>query len=100
MRTVWQGGMILTDWQELLEDSKARWEENAEFWDDYMAAGDNRFHREIVRPATERLLCVKKGQRPGAPFVFSVLHPCFQSPGLRKIFEEREVNGSWVRARL
>ncbi|MCX7001609.1 MAG: class I SAM-dependent methyltransferase [Candidatus Sumerlaeota bacterium] len=29
--------------------------------------------------------------KPGGRFVFSVMHPCFQPPGLRKVVEEREV---------
>lgn len=50
------------EWQELISDSKSSWEQNAENWDDYMGAESNRFHRELIRPYTEKLLNIKKGQ--------------------------------------
>lgn len=42
--------------------SQSRWENNAEFWDDYMGGKSNRFHREIIRPKTEELLDIQEGQ--------------------------------------
>ncbi|PYI53763.1 class I SAM-dependent methyltransferase [Paenibacillus flagellatus] len=49
------------EWKERTGESKARWEAIAPFWDEYMGESSNRFHREIVRPATERLLAVREG---------------------------------------
>jgi len=52
----------VTEWDELVEDSRHRWEANALFWDDYMGDESNAFHRQIVRPATEELLAVEPEQ--------------------------------------
>ncbi|MFD0616974.1 class I SAM-dependent methyltransferase [Paenibacillus sp. GCM10027629] len=52
----------MSQWSELTDDSKSRWEEIAEFWDDYLGEHSNRFHREIIRPKTEELLAVNEGQ--------------------------------------
>lgn len=43
------------------ENGLSAWEENAEFWDSYMGDESNDFHRDLVRPSTERLLDVKDG---------------------------------------
>lgn len=51
----------MSEWKALTNESRARWDQVAGFWDDYMGEHSNRFHREIVRPATERLLEVKEG---------------------------------------
>lgn len=53
----------MSEWKELKEESQKRWEEVAEFWDDYMGEESNRWHRELVRPHTEALLKVEEGQR-------------------------------------
>ena len=42
------------------KDSLVAWETNADFWDDYMGCESNSFHRDLVRPNTERLLNIKK----------------------------------------
>lgn len=56
-----RGGKI--EWmEELIRNSKTRWEQNAEHWDDYMGEESNRFHRELLRPYTEKLLSVKGWQ--------------------------------------
>ncbi len=57
-----KGACILSEWKKLIQDSKTRWEQNAEHWDDYMGDESNRFHRELIRPSTEKLLNVQKGQ--------------------------------------
>jgi ubiquinone/menaquinone biosynthesis C-methylase UbiE len=44
------------------EDSKMRWEQNADFWDQKMGQVSNSFHRNLVRPVTEQLLNIKRGQ--------------------------------------
>jgi hypothetical protein len=51
----------VAEWNALTDESRARWDRIAQFWDDYMGEHSNRFHREIVRPSTERLLEVKEG---------------------------------------
>lgn len=53
---------MLNEWSHLTEASKQRWDENAGFWDDYMGETSNRWHRELIRPATEQLLSVQAGQ--------------------------------------
>lgn len=52
----------MNQWQSLTEESRAKWGENAGYWDDYMGEESNRFHREIIRPKTEELLAVAPGQ--------------------------------------
>lgn len=173
----------MSEWKEHSADSRDRWERIAGCWDDYMGDVGNAFHREIIRPETERLLAVREHDRvldvacgngnfsrrlvelgaevvgidcsptmierararttrgvryvvmdasdagallalgekgefdkavsnmglmdmaeidplvtglfhllkPGGVFIFSVSHPCFQSPGTRRVFEEEEV---------
>jgi len=44
------------------ELARSAWEENAAFWDERMGEG-NRFHLELVWPASERLLAATAGQR-------------------------------------
>lgn len=48
-------------WEKYLKESMERWDKNAPFCDDYMGEDSNSFHREIVRPFTEKLLSVKEG---------------------------------------
>lgn len=43
------------------DESKHAWEENADYWDAKMGDNSNTFHREIVRPHTEELLAIKRG---------------------------------------
>src|SRR5438128_9887050 len=38
------------------------WDANAAFWDDYMGAEGNIFHRELVAPVAERLLALLPGE--------------------------------------
>jgi len=53
----------MKDWEEQNSDGIDRWEENAGFWDEYMGEAGNVFHRDIIRPDTERLLEVERGDR-------------------------------------
>ena len=53
--------MPKSDWPELAEEVRSRWNRNAAFWDDYMGEHSNDFHNLLVRPAMERLLTVKAG---------------------------------------
>ncbi len=180
----------MSEWQDLNDSTRSTWETNAAHWDGFMGDEGNRFHLDLVRPATERLLDIRPGQRvldvacgngnfsrrlaelgaevlgidfsptlidhararsggcgenphyqvvdatdyaalvslgaadfdaavanmalmdisnlrpltaalpgllrPGAAFVFSVSHPCFQTPGGRRIYEEQDVDGQPV----
>lgn len=52
----------MSEWKELINNSQKRWDKNAEFWDDYMGDESNQFHRELIRPYTEKLLEIKEGQ--------------------------------------
>ena len=43
------------------KESLVAWEANADFWDKRMGDESNAFHREIVRPYTDRLMDVQPG---------------------------------------
>ncbi len=47
--------------QDTNDESRQAWETNADYWDRKMGDTSNTFHREIVRPHTEKLLAVKPG---------------------------------------
>lgn len=51
----------MSQWKNLTKESRNRWDENAEFWDDYMGDESNQFHRELIRPYTEQLLEIEAG---------------------------------------
>lgn len=53
----------MNNWIDTVEDSKNRWDQNSDFWDERMGDHNNRFHREIIRPETERLLSIKEGDK-------------------------------------
>lgn len=55
--------MNLSNWKKTMKESRARWEQNADFWDEKMGEHSNRFHREIVRPSTEKLLSIRSQDR-------------------------------------
>ncbi len=44
------------DMHHSVEESKAIWNENAEFWDNAMGDESNDFHRQVVRPKVTKLL--------------------------------------------
>lgn len=52
----------MSNWSATTDESKKRWEANANFWDERMGEHSNRFHREIIRPSTEVLLDVNEGE--------------------------------------
>lgn len=52
----------MSNWTTTTDESKKRWEKNADFWDERMGEHSNRFHREIIRPSTEELLEVNEGE--------------------------------------
>ena len=43
------------------KESLQVWETNADYWDNKMGDNSNYFHRNLVRPNTEKLLNVKEG---------------------------------------
>lgn len=47
---------------EATEQSRALWEQLADDWDERMGDTDNQFHREIIRPATLKLLNPRSGE--------------------------------------
>lgn len=51
----------MSNFVETNEESKRRWETNADYWDNKMGDKSNFFHCNIVRPHTEQLLEVKRG---------------------------------------
>jgi len=51
----------MAKWNHTTHESRKRWEQNADFWDQKMGEHSNQFHREIVRPSTEKLLAVQPG---------------------------------------
>lgn len=48
--------------KETNQESKVAWEKNAQFWDEFMGDESNSFHRDLVRPFTEKLLNAKSGE--------------------------------------
>jgi 2-polyprenyl-3-methyl-5-hydroxy-6-metoxy-1,4-benzoquinol methylase len=42
--------------------SRAIWNQNAAYWDDYMGPEGNKFHQLLVAPTAERLLAVRPGE--------------------------------------
>lgn len=53
----------MSNWASTTDESKKRWETNADFWDERMGEHSNRFHREIIRLSTELLLDVNEGEK-------------------------------------
>lgn len=53
----------MKNWGATTDESKKRWETNADFGDERMGEHSNRFHREIVRPSTEVLLDINEGEK-------------------------------------
>jgi len=45
-------------WSSTTDESKKRWEQNADYWDEKMGEHSNRHFRELVCPDTERFLSV------------------------------------------
>lgn len=43
------------------EESKKRWNTNADYWDNHMGEHSNYFHCNIVRPDTEAFLAIEEG---------------------------------------
>ncbi|SFD25575.1 class I SAM-dependent methyltransferase [Clostridium uliginosum] len=52
----------MSNWTTTTDESKKRWEKNADFWDERMGEHSNTFHTEIIRPSTEVLLEVNEGE--------------------------------------
>lgn len=48
---------------ELNEESRALWDQKADFWDELHGDEGNRFHRALVSPGVERLLALQSGER-------------------------------------
>ena len=46
-----------------IEKVRDSWEKNAAWWDDYVGAEGNTFHRELIAPAQLRFLEVQSGER-------------------------------------
>src|SRR5688572_1611974 len=47
----------------LNEEGRELWNQKAEFWDNLHGEEGNRFHRELVSPAVERLLNLQAGEK-------------------------------------
>ncbi|MBL8154073.1 MAG: class I SAM-dependent methyltransferase [Anaerolineae bacterium] len=47
----------------LNEEGRSLWDQKAEFWDGLQGEQGNRFHRELIGPAVERLLALQPGER-------------------------------------
>jgi len=43
-------------------EAQAIWDANANWWDDYIGAEGNKFHRTVIGPAEERLLDIRAGE--------------------------------------
>lgn len=49
--------------QKLNEEGRELWNQKAAFWDNLHGEQGNRFHRELVSPAVERLLALQRGEK-------------------------------------
>jgi 2-polyprenyl-3-methyl-5-hydroxy-6-metoxy-1,4-benzoquinol methylase len=49
--------------EQLNEEGRELWNQKAEFWDNLHGDEGNRFHRELVSPAVERLLNLQAGEK-------------------------------------
>src|SRR5437899_4750628 len=50
------------DLDALTSESRAIWNQNAAYWDEYMGPEGNAFHRLLVAPTAERLLGIRPGE--------------------------------------
>ena len=44
-----------------MDNGLTAWEKNAEFWDEFMGADSNNFHKNLVRPYVTKLLNIENG---------------------------------------
>ncbi len=49
--------------QALNDEGRALWDQKAAFWDTLHGDAGNKFHRQLVSPAVERLLALRAGER-------------------------------------
>ena len=49
--------------KDLNQQGRQQWDAKAEFWDNLHGDEGNRFHRELISPAVERLLAIKPGEQ-------------------------------------
>lgn len=57
-----EGELNLSEWKELIQDSKSRWKQNAEHWMIIWVKKVKSISPELIKPYTENLLSIKKGQ--------------------------------------
>ena len=48
---------------DLAGKAREAWEKNAAWWDEYIGADGNAFHRELIAPSQLRLLDLSRGER-------------------------------------
>ena len=53
----------MSDWPETTDESKKRWEQNADYWNEKMGEFSNQHFRELVCPGTEKFLSATAGER-------------------------------------
>ncbi|MCW4019681.1 MAG: class I SAM-dependent methyltransferase [Candidatus Bathyarchaeota archaeon] len=53
----------MINWSSTTDESKERWEQNADFWDEKMGEHSNRHFRELICPDTEKFLSVTAGEK-------------------------------------
>lgn len=51
------------NWKELTDESKKRWELNAEYWDSYVGDTNNRYYNQLIEPNVLALLAPQADQR-------------------------------------
>jgi SAM-dependent methyltransferase len=72
-------------------------------YDQLLALGRQRFEAVVCNmalmdmPVIDPLLrAIKDLLKPGGRFVFSIMHPCFNTIGIRKVVEEEDVEGELI----
>jgi SAM-dependent methyltransferase len=56
-------GLFMSEFESTTDKSKCLWNELADTWDERMGENNNRFHNEIIKPSTIKLLEIKENDR-------------------------------------
>ncbi|MUK87910.1 methyltransferase domain-containing protein [Ornithinibacillus sp. L9] len=72
-------------------------------YDDLLELGNERFDSAVANMAlmdiadiTPLIKALHKLLKPNGKMVFSITHPCFQTPGVKKIHETEDINGNLI----
>src|ERR1700680_4391049 len=78
-KTRYASTMENADFPDLAGESRDIWDQNARWWDARMGEG-NDWHRLLIAPAVEKLLCVQPGERVLTPSAATRVAPAKATP--------------------